>query len=385
MTRSVIVIVNPEIYGVHGIARYVQSLARNLTGSAARIILLTGSRQFPLALGTDVEIINIRKPKGRLGLVLWSLAARREIARLKRRHPELIVNHQVPPLLPALLIGGGQRAVVTAHTTYYGMSGQFSGLTAAQGQWGKVETWVKKWLERRIFRNASRIIALTEQGRAELAHYDLTTPIVIEPNGVDTAVFTPRPVPKRYDVLFAGRIEQRKGSRPMVALCRELVERDPAIQIAIVGHGDDELYVRDGLKALERNVEFLGKIAFENMPDLYAKTRLYASTSYYEGLPGTCLEAMASGVVPVVWDLMFYDGLVEGNSGVRVPCEDVDAFAQQVLKLLGDDEAREAMGKEGVAVVRTRYGWDTLADRIVSATLGQRSAAAAKAPEPQLP
>jgi glycosyltransferase involved in cell wall biosynthesis len=190
----------------------------------------------------------------------------------------------------------------------------------------------------------------------------------IIPNGVDCLQFDATPgVDRDIDVLFAGRIEKRKGSRPLAEVCRRLIRRDSGIRIAIAGYGDDEAHVRAALARWPDNVRFTGRLPFEAMASLYRRSRLYASTSYYEGLPGTCLEAMAAGLPVVVWDLLFYRGLVqEGETGLLARPNDHDGMADAILGLLVEPMLARRMGARGRALVHDRYDWRRLAGRVIA-------------------
>ncbi|MFN7594140.1 MAG: glycosyltransferase, partial [bacterium] len=92
-----------------------------------------------------------------------------------------------------------------------------------------------------------------------------------------------------FDVLFCGRIERRKGSRPLAEVCLRLLQARPTLRICIVGYGDDEAHVRQRLAEVagpDGPVRFEGRVPLAAMPELYRRSRLYASTSDYEGLPG---------------------------------------------------------------------------------------------------
>lgn len=148
----------------------------------------------------------------------------------------------------------------------------------------------------------------------------------------------------------------------MVEVCKRLIEKKPDIKIAIVGYGDDDAYVSEALSAHPENVLLAGKVPFNEMVSYYNKSRIYASTSYYEGLPGTCLEAMAMQLPAVVWDFMFYRGLVkEGQTGFVIPPNEFQAMASKIVDLLGDKQALINMGVNGRKLLETEYSWSKLA------------------------
>ena len=368
-----IVIFYPEFGGVHGIARYLDSFLANLPGRAPPVVLITAGTPPGWQAPAGVELVLLPLRPHRLGLVWWTLQARAALARLEReRGPALAVNLHVPPLIPALFFSRRRRIVLTAHTTYLGMSGRFDRPRNFDSPWSRLSVALKMAMERHILDRSAQVITLTEQGRQELARYGRHGGVVVIPNGVDTATFTEDPqVAQDIDVLFCGRIERRKGSRPLAEVCLRLLQARPALRICIVGYGDDEAHVRQRLAAVagpDGAVRFEGRVPLAAMPELYRRSRLYASTSYYEGLPGTCLEAMATGVPAVVWNLPFYAGLVtDGCSGLLAPVNDLDGFTQRVLELIDQPERAAALGRQAANLVRRRHDWQRLAGQVVAA------------------
>ena len=359
-----IAIANPQYYGVHGIARYIDSFIANLPSDNSSLYLITGEPEPGLAkVYPNVHFIHIPIANNRLGLLIWSIKARKAILRLYAENKIRYVNFHFPPLIPGLFLPKAVPMILTAHTTYLGMSGNFYNPRLFAGQWSKLSIAIKSWMERVIFSKAAKVITLTEQGKQEVLAYGYDREIVVIPNGADTVKFLPDlSVKKEFDVIFCGRIELRKGSRPMVEVCKRLIERKPDIKIAIVGYGDDDAYVNASLRVYPHNVLLAGKVPFNQMVSYYNKSRIYASTSYYEGLPGTCLEAMAMQLPAVVWDFMFYRGLVnEGHTGLVVPPNEFEVMAGKVLDLLGDEQLMRNMGVNGRKLLETEYSWAKLA------------------------
>ena len=361
-----IVIVYPQFYGVGGIARYLDSFLSNLPADAPEVMLITGEAVATSKTYDKVEMVHIPIGQSRLGLLAWSWEVRSRLKSLRRDGQIDAVNLHIPPLIPGLFLSVGLPVVVTAHTTYFGMSGRFEGNRNFQSPWGGLSVWIKMQMERFILSRATAVISLTEQGRQELVHYGRSDKVAVIPNGVDIRQFASSGQSDRdIDVIFSGRIEKRKGSRPMVQVCRQLIAANPRVRIAIVGYGDDEDYVRSELRDCPDNVMLAGKVPFAAMVSFYQRSKVYVSTSYYEGLPGTCLEAMAMGLPVVVWDLLFYrDLVVDGDSGKLAPANDVARMVAQVMSLLEDPVNADETGRRGQSTVRSHYDWRHLARQV---------------------
>lgn len=362
-----IAIVYPQFYGVGGIARYLDSFLSNLPEDHPPIYLITGDehrldRSYP-----GVEIIHIPFTANRFNLFFWTIQANRILLELWRAQKISVVNLHIPPLITGLLLTRKIPMILTAHTTYLGMSGRFYTQAYFKSQWSKLEITIKMQLERYIFKRATHIITLTTQGAQELQQYAVSAPISIIPNGVDVRTFdSETAIAKSIDVLFCGRIEVRKGSRAMVDVCKALITRMPAIRILIVGYGDDDAWVKAQLQPYTHNVTLAGKVKFTDMPGIYAQSHLYASTSYYEGLPGTCLEAMATGLPAVVWDFPFYEALVvQSQTGIRVQPNDVTGMANAITEQLSVLQHNDVLSAQIRQHVMRGFNWQLLAKQLV--------------------
>lgn len=224
-------------------------------------------------------------------------------------------------------------------------------------------------IEKLIFARASKVITLTEEGRGEILQYHFGGPVEVIPNGVDIRQFSPdTSMVKDIDILFCGRIEKDKGSRSMVKVCQLLTMQRPDVKIAIVGYGEDEEYVRRALASLSPNVSIVGKLPFTKVKEYYSRSKIFVSTSYYEGLPGTCLEAMAMGLPVAVWDLSFYKELViEGITGVFAPVDNFEVMVEKLNDVLSDHRKMNEIGARARNLATEKYDWAALAERLAFA------------------
>ncbi len=143
------------------------------------------------------------------------------------------------------------------------------------------------------------------------------------------------------------------------------------VHVLIVGHGELE-------STLRAQAETLGLAARLHMPgwldDVAAGYRaldVFALPSRWEGLSYALLEAMAAGRACVSTDVNgSREALVAelddcGAAGAIVPCGEVDALAEQLTRLLGDESTRAAMG----TAARERVHRAFTVDRMVERTL----------------
>ena len=367
-----IAIVYPQFYGVGGIARYLDSFLSNLPKNSPKIYVITGDEHQVDRHYEGVEIIHIPFTISRFNLFIWGWKARQIVQRLFAEGKIKAINLHFPPMIPGLLFPKNIPIFLTVHSTYLGMSGQFYPEKYYTSEIGWVPLKIKMWMESRLYKNCEGAITLTEFGRQQMLSYGFDKPISIIPNGVDLNQFNAKSeVVKDIDVIFSGRIELLKGSKKMVEVCKHLLADKDDILIYIVGYGDQENWVREQLAGYQKNITMTGKVPFSDMMAFYNRSRIYVSTSYYEGLPGTCLEATAIGLPTIAWDFLFYRGLVvPDKTGYLVAPNDSVAMAQKIVNVLKDNQIYSRLAANARPHVEAHYDWANLSQQILQVFKG---------------
>jgi len=191
------------------------------------------------------------------------------------------------------------------------------------------------------------------------------------PNGVDVASFATAPLLPGYpragrSVLFLGRYDEpRKGMAVLLRALPTLVARYPDVEILVVGRGDEE-ELREQAGALARHLRFLGQVNDATKASAMRSADVYcAPNTGGESFGIVLVEAMAAGTAVVAADLdAFRRVLLDGAAGCLVPVDDAEALAAALIRMLGDDGARErhiAAASEAVH----RYDWSVVASQIM--------------------
>ncbi len=198
----------------------------------------------------------------------------------------------------------------------------------------------------------------------------------VQPMGVDlSGRFVPSDQRERADseILFVGRLVEKKGLRHLVAAMPTVLSKVPGARLTIVGFGPEEPALRKQVSklGLEGQVEFHGAIPQERLPDYYRRATLFvapfveAQDGDREGLGLVTVEAVACGcpviigAVPAVFDVV--DPAMD--SAMLVPPGDEPALAQTIVQcLLAPDEARRAADCLRTRVA-ARFDWDNVAGR----------------------
>jgi glycosyltransferase involved in cell wall biosynthesis len=138
-------------------------------------------------------------------------------------------------------------------------------------------------------------------------------------------------------------------------------KRFTAARLIVAGDGSQ----RPALEALAqslglREVEFIGRVAPERMPELYDAADIYLNSPNIDNMPGSIIEAYASGLPVVTTDAGGIPYIVtDGETGLMVGCDDHEAMAARTLSLLED----EALAPRLIARARDecrKYEWQAV-------------------------
>jgi L-malate glycosyltransferase len=116
-------------------------------------------------------------------------------------------------------------------------------------------------------------------------------------------------------------------------------QRLPDARLIVAGDGSQ----RERLEALSeeldlRNVEFRGRVAPEQMQSLYDEADVYLNSPNIDNMPGSIIEAFASGLPVVTTCAGGIPYIVNDNStGLVIHCGDHEAMAEAALTLLKDE------------------------------------------------
>jgi glycosyltransferase involved in cell wall biosynthesis len=207
-----------------------------------------------------------------------------------------------------------------------------------------------------------RVVVVTDGDRNALLEASPDLEVVVIPNGVDAEHFAPDGSTARDPglIVMTGAMHYP----PNVEAARFLVDRVlprvrrrvPGARVAIVG------------RAPAPEVRALGSVAgvevTGEVPDLrpwLARGAVYACPMLGgTGIKNKLLEAMASGIACVATPLAA-SGLSATPGRDLVVAEGEDAFADELVRVLGDAGLASRLGTAGRDAVRSEHGWGAVA------------------------
>ncbi|HEY0416530.1 MAG TPA: glycosyltransferase family 4 protein [Gaiellaceae bacterium] len=145
--------------------------------------------------------------------------------------------------------------------------------------------------------------------------------------------------------VFVGRLTEQKA----LPLLLDAVERVDGARLVVVGDGPERAELER--RASDR-VTFAGSLPRDRVLEQLAGARAAVLSSAWENLPHAAIEALAVGT-PVVATAVggVPEVVTDGENGLLVPPNDVEALAGALRRILGDDGLRDRLAANAKASV----------------------------------
>jgi len=191
---------------------------------------------------------------------------------------------------------------------------------------------------------------------------------IIIPHGIDIALYTPAAAlnqatnnPLKIGVF--GRVRPSKGIDLLIDAAIPVLKDRPNVKLIVCGETTpkyqnflEEQQHKINTAGVTEQVEFLGKVSFAELPDLYRSMSLVCAVSRNEGYGITPLEAMASGVPVLTSEAGAWLDMVEnGVHGYSTPTGDTAAIEAKLRLMLSDPAKLKTMGIAGRQHVEQHY------------------------------
>lgn len=168
--------------------------------------------------------------------------------------------------------------------------------------------------------------------------------------------------------LYVGTIEPRKNIEALLdaysTLPDAIRQRWPLVLAGYHGWQSEQLHERIDAAANAGWARYLGHVADEDLPHLFAGAHLFLFPSHYEGFGLPVLEAMASGVSVVCSNSSSLPE-VAGDVALMFEPEDVDTLRQLIMIGLEDEVWRKAAKAKGLTHAST-FSWKRCVEETVA-------------------
>ncbi|MCK4303002.1 MAG: glycosyltransferase [Candidatus Eisenbacteria sp.] len=218
--------------------------------------------------------------------------------------------------------------------------------------------------ERRAFNWVEGAVAVSDAESGEIKTLNPSLPVAVVDNGVDLSYFAPIPdEPKQESLVFVGVMHWRPNQDAVGYFIEEILplvrQRRPQVSIVVVGQNPPP-----HIKKLDSLPEvcIVGRVD-DVRPYVEAATVYVVPLRIGGGTRLKILEALAMKKA-VVSTSVGAEGL-DVTDGKNIMLADTAAdFAARIELLFSNAELRRQLGNAGRRLVKERYGWDRLADKL---------------------
>lgn len=172
-----------------------------------------------------------------------------------------------------------------------------------------------------------------------------------------------QPHANRINLLFAGRLERRKGAELLIEAANDILNLDPRIHLTIVG--ETTLNTADSYReAVERAVEnknrsrlwLLGPVERTQITMLYRRSSIFLMLSLFENAPNALLEAMAARL-PIITT----DGggnaecITHRHNGLMIAPHDHRQLVHSIHELIKHPHRAQVLADQAYKDVKARF------------------------------
>ncbi len=162
--------------------------------------------------------------------------------------------------------------------------------------------------------------------------------------------------PEAPVIVMMGRLLGQKGTADFAAVAQRVCEYYPRARF--VWAGEEDPVHPDAVQAewlsVQPGVEYVGRLS--DVVPLMREADLLLFPSYREGVPRAVMEAAATGLPTVGFDVPgVREAVRDGETGYLVAERDVEAMAQKTLELIASPEHRRHLGHQARELAVSKF------------------------------
>jgi glycosyltransferase involved in cell wall biosynthesis len=214
------------------------------------------------------------------------------------------------------------------------------------------------------------------------------------PHGIDQCFFSQRSNHvevesiDNFNVIYVSTVNVYKHQIEVVQAIDKVAKRWPAVSLQLIGGVYDHAYNKRLQELIEtvnqshdrKVVDYIGKVPFSELPDIYQRGDLAVFASSCENLPNILLESMAASL-PIVCSTYPPMPQVLKDGGEYCDIHNPDSIAASIEKFIASPELRKEKSNTAYTLAQD-YSWQKTASltfELLAQTARQRSVSSAAA------
>jgi len=162
-------------------------------------------------------------------------------------------------------------------------------------------------------------------------------------------------------IVFAGRLCEQKRPATLAEILKNLREQGVVFQALVIGEGELKhqlVKLLDEYQLTDR-VQMLGSVPHQRWLEILAASDILLMPSKYEGISIALLEALATGVVPIVAKVGGQDEIVSAEAGILISHSNTELleYVGAIRRLLSDPSVLQQMSNSCKAISISKLSW----------------------------
>lgn len=227
----------------------------------------------------------------------------------------------------------------------------------------KIQAVIRWFIQNVIYRLAKKVVLQTEFVKECFSNTIQRKSVVIS-NPINPDIPLRYEGERNKEIVAVGRLNKQKNFPLLIKAFAEFVKEYPTYKLTIYGEGELRSEFEDMIKELdiESCVELPGYIQDVNIRMNHAS--MYVSSSDYEGISNSMIEALAMGVPSICTDcpvggarLMIGDN----RNGLLIPVGDESALITAMKDIASDEKLAKRLSNNAITI-RDEYSIEKIAD-----------------------
>lgn len=275
------------------------------------------------------------------------------------------------------------RTSVSAITAYYAMKYKIPFVIQAHGS---LCTYFQKKEFKKIFdyiighnmlKRASKLIALSDTESDQYKNMNIeNNKIEIVPNGIHIVDYkdlcNKGEFRKKYSIkdnekiiLYVGRLHKSKGLDLLIETMMLISKKLDNVKLIMVGPDDGyRLELENMIRGfrIDDMILFTDFVSKKEKMDIYMDADVFI-TPKFSGFPITFIEACSFGIPIITTDHGDKFAWLHNKVGYVVGY-DKEQLCNATIKILTDDILRDVFGNEGRRLVKAKFGWNNIIEKL---------------------
>lgn len=226
------------------------------------------------------------------------------------------------------------------------------------------QTKLRNW----AYKRTDRITFQTQEGMTYFPNWIKSKAVVI-PNPIDAAIALPHTGRRTHRIVSVGRLHAVKNHKLLFEAYADFSSDFPDYELHIYGQGELETELKECAGKLGISEKVIWHGFCKNVTEEIKDAAMFISTSNYEGISNSMLEALAMGIPSICTDCPIGGArsyIEHEKNGLLIPVGDKDALVNAMVKIASNDAFAEQLSKNAVGV-RDKYSVRSIAEQFLKA------------------